>query len=297
MTSCFGKWVELFEEDDRGRRVFSLLSFGLKFVADFSGADQDAVGFSDFGVGDDVEEILVREVFDRRTRVGMAQHALRSEDDQRLAPVAQGLAAQEMEILRGVRRLRDLDIVLGRELDEALDAGAGMFRALAFVAVGQEHHEAGEQVPLGFSGADELVDDGLGDVDEVAELGFPEDQRFGIVAAVSVFEAEDSGFGERGVVDFAAGLAGRDVFEGNVFVFVLDVDEDRVTLVESAAAGVLSGEADVGAGFHQAGEGQGFGHAVVDRALAGAHLGALFEQLLHLRMNVEACGIGGQRGG
>src|ERR1700722_6139224 len=104
----------------------------------------------------------------------MAKHALGSEDDQRLAPVAQGLAAQQMEILCGVRRLRDLDVVLGSELKEALDAGAGMFRSLAFVAVGQEQDDAGEQVPLGLAGADELVDDGLGNVDEVAELSFPE---------------------------------------------------------------------------------------------------------------------------
>ena len=48
------------------------------------------------------------------------------------------------------------------------------------------------------------------------------------------------------------------------------------------------------AGFHEAREGEGFGHAVVDGALAGAHLGALFEQLLHFGMNVEAVGIGGQ---
>ena len=78
-----------------------------------------------------------------------------------------------MEILRSVGRLRDLDVVLGRELDEALDARAGMFRSLAFVAVGQKHDDAGEQVPLGFSSADELVDDGLRDINEVAELGFP----------------------------------------------------------------------------------------------------------------------------
>ena len=78
------------------------------------------------------------------------------------------------------------------------------------------------------------------DVDEVAELGFPEDERFGIVAAVSVFEAEDSGFGESGVVDFAAGLIGRDVFQRNEFVFVLDIDEDGVALVKSAAASVLA---------------------------------------------------------
>ena len=235
-----GERIELFEEDDGGGGVFSLLSFGLKFVADFSGADQDAVGFSDFGVGDDVQKILVREIFDRRASVGMAQHALGREDDQRLAPVAQGLAAQQMEILRGVGGLRDLDVVLRGELDEALDAGAGVFRALAFVAVGQQHDDAGEQIPLGFAGADELVDDGLRDVDEVAELRFPEDERFGIVAAVAVFEAEDAGFGESGVVDFAAGLVGRDVFQRDVFVFVLDVDEDGVALVEGAAAGVLS---------------------------------------------------------
>src|SRR5271157_1214847 len=126
----------------------------------------------------------------------MAQHALGCEDNQRLAPVAQGLAAQKMKILRGVRGLRDLDVVLGGELDEALDAGAGMFRSLAFVAVREKQDQAGEKVPLGFTGADELVNDGLRNVDEVAELGFPENERFGIVAAVAVFEAEDSGFGE-----------------------------------------------------------------------------------------------------
>ena len=39
--------------------------------------------------------------------------------------------------------------------------------------------------------------------------------------------------------------------------------------------------------LHQAAEGQGFGHAVIHIALAGAHLCALFEQLLHLGVNVE----------
>ena len=135
---------------------------------------------------------------------------------------------------------------------------------------------------------------GLGDVDEVAELGFPEDERFGIVAAVAVFEAEDSGFGERRVVDFATSLTGCDVFQRHVFVFVLDVDEDGVALIEGAAAGVLSAEADVGTGFHQAREGESLGHAVIDRALACAHLGALFEKLLYFGVDVEAFGIGGQ---
>src|SRR4029077_5046832 len=135
--------------------------FSLKLVADFSGTDQDAVGFFDFGIRNDVQEILEDDVFNWRARVSVAQHALRSEYDERLAPMTQGLAAKQMEILRGVARLRDLDVVFGGQLDEALNASAGMFRALTFVAVGQEHHDAGEQVPLGFTGADELVDDGL----------------------------------------------------------------------------------------------------------------------------------------
>ena len=66
-----------------------------------------------------------------------------------------------------------MDVVFRSELDEALDAGAGMFRPLAFVAVRKKHDQAGEQVPLGFSGTDELVDDGLSNVGEVAELCFP----------------------------------------------------------------------------------------------------------------------------
>src|ERR1022692_4126489 len=126
----------------------------------------------------------------------MAEHAFWGEDYQRFAPVTQGLAAEQVEILRGVRRLRDLDIVFRGELNEAFDASAGVFRSLTFVAVREKHHHAGEQIPFGFAGGDELVDDGLGYVDEVAELGFPEDQSFGIVAAVSIFESEYAGFGE-----------------------------------------------------------------------------------------------------
>ena len=51
--------------------------------------------------------------------------------------MAQRLTAQQMKILCGVRGLRNLDIVLRSELQEPLDAGAGVFRSLAFVAVGK----------------------------------------------------------------------------------------------------------------------------------------------------------------
>ncbi len=44
-------------------------------------------------------------------------------------------------------------------------------------------------------------------------------------------------------------------------------------------------------------EGQRFGHAVIDGALAFAHFRALLEQLLHFRVDVEAFGVRGEASG
>src|SRR5206468_270322 len=129
-------------EHNRGADVLSLLAFSLEFVADFTGADQDALGLRDGSVGNDIQEILVREVFNGRTRVRMAKHALGRKDNERLAPMPQGLTAQQMEILRGIGWLRDLYVVFGGELNEAFDSRAGMLGALPFVPVRQQHHES-----------------------------------------------------------------------------------------------------------------------------------------------------------
>src|ERR1700680_4453315 len=103
----------------------------------------------------------------------MAQHALRSEDDERLPPGAAGLPAQQVKILRGGGRLADLHVFFAGELHEALDPRAGMLRSLAFIAVREKHYQAGRKIPFVFTGADELVDDDLRAVCEVAELRFP----------------------------------------------------------------------------------------------------------------------------
>ncbi len=52
-----------------------------------------------------------------------------------------------------------------------------MLRAGAFIAVRQEQRETAEALPLRFARADELVDDDLGAVGEVAVLAFPDHQR------------------------------------------------------------------------------------------------------------------------
>src|SRR5271165_1188673 len=118
----------------------------------------------------------------------MTQHALGSEYDQRLAPVAQSLAAQQVKILHGVRRLRNLDIVFRRKLNEALDAGARVLRSLALVAVREKQNKARKQIPFRFASRDELIDDRLRYIHKIAELRLPEDKRLRIVAAVAVFE-------------------------------------------------------------------------------------------------------------
>ena len=88
-------------------------------------------------------------------------------------------------------------LLLGAELEEALQAGAGVLRPLAFVAVRQKQHDAGGLLPLGFGGDDELVDDHLGSVGEIAELRFPEDQHVRGHQAVAVVETEHGGLAEQ----------------------------------------------------------------------------------------------------
>ena len=111
------------------------------------------------------------------------------------------LAAEHVEELRRRGGVADLHVVFGAQLQEAFEAGVGVFGPLALVAVGQEHDEAGVLAPLAFAGADELVDDRLGHVDEVAELGLPDDQGVGIGGGKAVFKAQHGEFAEHGVDD------------------------------------------------------------------------------------------------
>ena len=122
-------------------------------------------------------EASVREVVDGGDGLLVPEEALRGEDDERLSPRAEHLAAEAVEQLRRRRQVANLDVVRGRELQEALDAGARVLRTGALVAVGQEEREAGKPEPLVLGGDDELVDDDLRAVGEVAELGLPQDER------------------------------------------------------------------------------------------------------------------------
>jgi hypothetical protein len=80
--------------------------------------------------------------------------------------------------------------------------------------VRQQHHEAGHAQPFALARRDELIDHDLRAVHEIAELRFPQRQRFRIGQRIAVLEAEHRFFGEQRVDDFVMRLAGADVLSG-----------------------------------------------------------------------------------
>ncbi len=247
------------------------LSFGDELVADLAGAEQHALGGAVARIGNHGLKASAGEIGERRRSRRIPQHALRREDDQRLPPLAQRLSPQQMKILRGGRRLANLHVVARRELQESLDSCAGVFRALAFVAVRQQQHDAGQQIPLVLARRDELVDDDLRAVREIAELRFPQHQRLGIVAAESVFEAQHGRLGKRRIVDFAqsrnpAPGAASGTYSSSVSISI----SAAVPLIESPAPAVLSREPHRDALLQQRAERQCLGHSEIDCAFAAA---------------------------
>src|SRR5581483_4256503 len=91
--------IQLVEKNDGGGLVFAFPALDLKFVTNLPRTNEDAVGMSHLRVRHNLEEAFVGKVLDRGRRVGMPQHALGSEDNQRLAPVAQRLAPEQMKVL------------------------------------------------------------------------------------------------------------------------------------------------------------------------------------------------------
>jgi hypothetical protein len=126
--------------------------------------------------------------------------------------------------------------------EEALDAGRGVVRSLALVAVREEQDDRGPLTPFLLRAGDELVDDGLGPVVEVAELGLPEHQGVRPLDRVAVLEAHRGILREQGVVDPELALALTEVEQRGPLARVVLVDEHRVPLDEGATAAVLAGE-------------------------------------------------------
>lgn len=81
------------------------------------------------------------------------------------------------------------------ELQEALDTGTRVLGSLAVVSVGQAHNQASALQPLALSSRNELVNNALRVVGEVAELSFPNGEGTGGDQRVAKFEAEGTELG------------------------------------------------------------------------------------------------------
>ena len=238
---------------------------------------------------DDGLELPAREVLDAARRPAQSQHRLRGEDDERPARTRIGLASQQVEVGGGRRRAGHGHVVLGTQLEVALDARGGVIRPLALIAVRQEQDHARALSPLLLGARDELVDDGLGAVREVAELRLPEDESIGPFDGVPILEPDCGVLAQERVVDPELRLLVAQVREGQPLLAVLAVVEHRVPLHERAAAGVLPGHPHGGALEQQRAEGEEFPEGPVDRSVA-AHLDALAQERLQLRVHREVGG-------
>ena len=166
-----------------------------------------------------------------------------------------------------------------RELEEALEARARVLRPVALVAVRQEERQPRRLPPFREPGGDELVDDDLRAVDEVAELRLPEDEHLGRGSGVAVLEADARVLRERRVVDLERRACVVEVLERRERRAGLDVVEDVVPMRERAALGVLAGEPDRDPFDEERGERERLRLAPVDAAFlerlrAGARAGS-----------------------
>src|SRR3546814_14124508 len=76
-----------------------------------------------------------------------------------------------------------------------------MLRSLTFIAVRQEYRQTAKTPPLRLAGGNELVEQHLRAVREVAELCFPDHQRSRIGRRIAVFKTEQPFFGQQRVVE------------------------------------------------------------------------------------------------
>ena len=106
----------------------------------------------------------------------------------------------------------------------------------------EEQHQLAALLPLFLRRRDELIDDDLGTVGEVAELSLPQHEGVGSGRRVAVLEPEHRVLGEEAVVDQERSLGGVDVLQGRVLRAAVLIHQHGVALREGAPAGILTGQ-------------------------------------------------------
>src|ERR1700738_2507070 len=91
-----------------------------------------------------------------------------------------------------------------------------MLGTLTFISMRQKQSKPRQTAPLGFAGADELIDDDLCPVAEIAELTLPNRQAMRLGRRESVFESHDRLLGQYRVGHRERGLVGSQVLQRHV---------------------------------------------------------------------------------
>ena len=204
------KRVVLLHTHEGDIRNLPLRHLGHQVIVDLAGVQHDAANRSPVGdlrIVDDRLELARGERGYLADRPTQSQHRLRCEHDQGATRASVGLSTKKVEIGCGRRGTRDRHVVLGAQLQVALDSRGRMIGPLALIPVRQQKHHTRPLAPLLFRARNELVDDGLGSVREVAELRLPEHEGIGSLDRVPVLEAHRRVLAEQRIVDPEFGLS------------------------------------------------------------------------------------------
>ena len=163
--------------------------------------------------------------------------------------------------------------------------------------MGQQHDQSAEAVPFLLSRADELVDDHLGIVGEIPELGFPQHQGVGIRGGITVFKGQHGLLRQQGVGHQEIGLVFADVAQWHIGIAILLAIHHRMAMEEGATPAVLPGKPNGVAFMHQGSIGHGFGKTPVHGHGARRHLVAVGKYLGHAGMKLETARQAGNLGG
>mmetsp|Transcript_9479 Transcript_9479/g.27033 ORF Transcript_9479/g.27033 Transcript_9479/m.27033 type:complete len:300 (-) Transcript_9479:2315-3214(-) len=225
------KRCDLFQPDQRDIVHAALLALGEQLVVDLARAEHQlldlfwvaADGLVRF-IEDTVEHGSRSHVLQGRHATLVAKQILGRNHDERLAELAMDLTSQTVKVVGRGRAVHNLPVVvldlhalvvghLGDEmgilinlLQESFQAAAGVLGALSVVSMREQHHQTRLSQPLVFSAGNELIDDGLGAIDEVTELRFPQNESVRVFQTVPRLESQNGEFGQDGVTARESGL-------------------------------------------------------------------------------------------
>ena len=213
------EWIELFDAHDGDIFLIVFTALLQQIVVYLAGTHDHAfhrLRVQFIHLADSGHKGTVRQFVKSRNRQRVTQQRFRRHHDQRTAHAAQRLTTQHVIHLSRGRRYAHLHVLLSAKLQITFQTRGGVLRALPFVTVRQQHHQATHPAPFLLTGGDELVDHHLCAVGEVTELCFPDGQRARFRRGIAVFECQYRFFRQHGVPDAEGALSVMDMLQRRI---------------------------------------------------------------------------------